>query len=90
MYSAFSEIAQKVVETDNNKSADEYGMIIGALFRYEGLDVKDVRGCDLVLHFHSFEYHEDIALCHLLSSLDSYIKYCSRHRSLDACAAPGV
>ena len=22
------------LETDNNKSADEYGMIIGALFRY--------------------------------------------------------
>ena len=31
------------LETDNNKSADEYGMIIGALFRYEGLDVKDVK-----------------------------------------------
>lgn len=33
------------LETDNNKSADEYGMIIGALFKYEGLsqdDVKDV------------------------------------------------
>ena len=30
------------LETDNNKSADEYGMIIGALFRYEGLDVKAV------------------------------------------------
>ncbi|NLD19557.1 MAG: type III pantothenate kinase [Clostridiales bacterium] len=33
------------LETDNNKSADEYGMIVGQLFRYEGLkpeDVKDV------------------------------------------------
>ena len=31
------------LETDNNKSADEYGMIIGALFKYEGLNMKDVR-----------------------------------------------
>lgn len=31
------------LETDNNKSADEYGMIIGALFRYEGLDMKEVK-----------------------------------------------
>ena len=31
------------LETDNNKSADEYGMIIGALFQYEGLSVKAVK-----------------------------------------------
>ena len=31
------------LETDNNKSADEYGMIIGALFKYEGLNMKYVR-----------------------------------------------
>lgn len=31
------------LETDNNKSADEYGMIIGQLFKYEGLKVEDVR-----------------------------------------------
>ena len=31
------------LETDNNKSADEYGMIINQLFRYEGLDVSDVK-----------------------------------------------
>lgn len=33
------------LETDNNKSADEYGMIVGQLFQYEGLkpeSVKDV------------------------------------------------
>lgn len=33
------------LETDNNKSADEYGMIVGQLFRHEGLNpehVKDV------------------------------------------------
>ena len=31
------------LETDNNKSADEYGMIINQLFSYEGLDIKDVQ-----------------------------------------------
>ena len=31
------------LETDNNKSADEYGMIIGQLFNYEGLKVDDVK-----------------------------------------------
>ncbi|MCQ2545612.1 MAG: type III pantothenate kinase [Clostridia bacterium] len=30
------------LETDNRKSADEYGMIIHQLFQYEGLDVKEV------------------------------------------------
>ncbi len=30
------------LETDNRKSADEYGMVINQLFAYEGLDVKDV------------------------------------------------
>lgn len=31
------------LETDNGKSADEYGMIIGQLFKYEGLEVEDVK-----------------------------------------------
>lgn len=31
------------LETDNNKSADEYGMIINQLFKYEGLDVDSVK-----------------------------------------------
>lgn len=31
------------LETDNGKSADEYGMIIGQLFKYEGLEVDDVK-----------------------------------------------
>lgn len=31
------------LKTDNNKSADEYGMIIAQLFRYEGLDMKNVK-----------------------------------------------
>lgn len=31
------------METDTNKSADEYGMIINQLFAYEGLDPKDVK-----------------------------------------------
>lgn len=31
------------LETDNNKSADEYGMIIGQLFNYEGLKMDDVK-----------------------------------------------
>jgi len=30
------------IETDTNKSADEYGMLIAQLFRYEGLKVEDV------------------------------------------------
>lgn len=30
------------METDKNKSADEYGMIIHQLFEYEGLSVKDI------------------------------------------------
>lgn len=30
------------LETDYNKSADEYGMLINQLFMYEGLDMKDV------------------------------------------------
>lgn len=30
------------IETDNNKSADEYGMIINQLFMYEGLKTSDV------------------------------------------------
>ena len=31
------------LETDNGKSADEYGMIIGQLFEYEGLDKDEVK-----------------------------------------------
>ena len=31
------------METDYNKSADEYGMIINQLFSYEGLSIKEVR-----------------------------------------------
>lgn len=31
------------LETDNNKSADEYGMIISQLFAYEGLDMHEVK-----------------------------------------------
>ena len=31
------------LETDNNKSADEYGMIVNQLFQYEGLNIKDVK-----------------------------------------------
>jgi type III pantothenate kinase len=30
------------METHNNKSADEYGMVLNQLFDYEGLDTKDV------------------------------------------------
>ena len=30
------------IETDNNPSADEYGMLINQLFSYEGLNIKDV------------------------------------------------
>ncbi|QIB70285.1 type III pantothenate kinase [Aminipila butyrica] len=31
------------LETDNNKSADEYGMVINQLFTYEGLDTREVK-----------------------------------------------
>ncbi|MGF6376965.1 type III pantothenate kinase [Clostridiales Family XIII bacterium PM5-7] len=31
------------LETDNNKSADEYGMLINQLFRYEGLEMADIK-----------------------------------------------
>ncbi len=31
------------LETDNNKSADEYGMVISQLFAYEGLDFREVK-----------------------------------------------
>lgn len=31
------------LETDNNKSADEYGMIVSQLFKYEGLKVENVK-----------------------------------------------
>ena len=31
------------LETDNNKSADEYGMIINQLFTFEGLSIRDVK-----------------------------------------------
>lgn len=31
------------LETDNNKSADEYGMIINQLFAFEGLSIRDVK-----------------------------------------------
>lgn len=31
------------IETDNNKSADEYGMIVNQLFQYEGLKTTDVK-----------------------------------------------
>ncbi len=31
------------LETDNNKSADEYGMVIAQLFQYEGLNIKEVK-----------------------------------------------
>ncbi len=30
------------IQTDNDKSADEYGMLINQLFEYEGLNIKDV------------------------------------------------
>ena len=30
------------IETDVNKSADEYGMLLNQLFTYEGLDMKDI------------------------------------------------
>lgn len=30
------------IETDTNKSADEYGMIVNQLFKYEGLELSDV------------------------------------------------
>ena len=36
------------LETDNNKSADEYGMRIGALFKEEGLNMKEVRDLSLI------------------------------------------
>ncbi|MDO4746609.1 MAG: type III pantothenate kinase [Bacillota bacterium] len=36
-------IANWRLETDNKKSADEYGMIISQLFKYEGLEVADVK-----------------------------------------------
>jgi len=36
-------IANWRLETDNKKSADEYGMIISQLFKYEGLNVEDVK-----------------------------------------------
>ena len=35
------------LETDNNKSADEYGMIINQLFKYEDLDISEVK--DVIL-----------------------------------------
>jgi type III pantothenate kinase len=31
------------LETDNNKSADEYGMVISQLFSYEGLNAKEIK-----------------------------------------------
>lgn len=31
------------LETDNNKSADEYGMVINQLFAYEGLSTKEIK-----------------------------------------------
>ena len=31
------------METDSNKSADEYGMLINQLFEYEGLNIKEVK-----------------------------------------------
>ncbi len=31
------------LETDNNKSADEYGMVINQLFTYEGLETREVK-----------------------------------------------
>ena len=31
------------METDKNKSADEYGMLIKSLFDYHGLEMKDVK-----------------------------------------------
>lgn len=31
------------IETDNNKSADEYGMLVNQLFQYEGLKTSDVK-----------------------------------------------
>ena len=34
------------LETDNNKSADEYGMIIGALFKYDWPEHERCQGCD--------------------------------------------
>ena len=30
------------LETDNNKSADEYGMVVNQLFQYVGLKMEDV------------------------------------------------
>ena len=36
-------IASWRLETDNKKSADEYGMIISQLFKYEGLKMENVK-----------------------------------------------
>ena len=36
-------IASWRLETDNKKSADEYGMIISQLFKYEGLEMENVK-----------------------------------------------
>ena len=36
------------LETDNNKSADEYGMVVNQLFQYVGLKMEDVE--DIICH----------------------------------------
>lgn len=42
VYDGRSLIQSWRMETDKNKTADEYGMIINQLFQYEGLSLKDV------------------------------------------------
>ena len=57
------------LETDNNKSADEYGMIVGQLFRYQGLDITEVR--DVIIStvvpqtFHHHMLPSTLRLCML-------------------------
>ena len=41
------------LETDNRKSADEYGMIINQLFQYENLDFADVE--DVIIDGSTFD-----------------------------------
>lgn len=60
------------METDKNKSADEYGMLIQSLFDYHGLDMTEVQDAIISLWFLLFLYSA--------ASVDQVLQYQS-HRS---------
>ena len=60
------------LETDNRKSADEYGMIINQLFQYENLDFADV---------------EDVIIATVVPSILYTLQHLSQKYFIERCCS---